>query len=189
MLLGSPPLTDLLQVGSFSFSQVLRTQRGALSPCVLHSMFFFFLVFLFFFLFLLPGQRPIHKGCARRLTWFLLHGLRPIHTSCARRLTFIEVIFAMVLSCPPIGGQVCFVPYPPIGGQGCMWWVHGRGWCCVLPCPSLEGQVVMLCALGEEVGAHNISPCPSGGRVRVRVRVVVSVAWGGVGCGGQHVKK
>ena len=59
----------------------------------------------------------------------------------------------------------------------------------MLPCPSIEGQVVMLCALGEVVCAHSISPFPSGGRVRVRVRIVVSVAWGGVGCGGQHVKK
>ena len=92
----------------------------------------------------------------------------------------------MVLSCPPIGGQVCSVPYPPIEGQGCMGWVRGWGWCCVLPCPSIEGSVVTFCSLGGVVGARNISPCPSGGRVRVRVR---GVAWGGVRCGVQHVNK
>ena len=48
-----------------------------------------------------------------------------------------------------------------------MGWVHGREWCRVLPCPSIEGSVVMLWSLDGMVSARDISPCPSGGRVRV----------------------
>ena len=73
LLLGSPPLTDLLLVGFLFLSPGSENTEGC-SQSLCPPLHVFLFSFFLFFLFLLLGQRPIHTGCARRLTWFLLQG-------------------------------------------------------------------------------------------------------------------